>query len=124
MRQSWGLNLRDWKWDLAYNEDGSMQSLIATDTKGKVRFSWEKGVASKPVTGRHTASFPAPSATRVTEPAAGGNSDEKAASPAQVKYLQKLIGGLTPSPDKEAMAKEVTSGISARRASQLIEELK
>lgn len=125
LRQGFGLNIRDWTWELQTGADGSMDSLKATDTKGVIRFSWQKGVASKPVTGKHTAAFPSQSPSRVAEPtAAAGGAEEKSASPAQVKYLQKLIGGLTPGPDKESMAKEVTAGISAKRASQLIEELK
>jgi hypothetical protein len=125
LRQGFGLNLRDWSWSVDYNTDGDMVSLIATDTSGKQRFSWKKGEAVAAPVGRNTAAFPAPAARQADSPAtASTGGSEKEASPKQVSYLQKLVGGLTPSPEKEAYAKEVMGGISAARASELIELLK
>jgi len=131
LRQGFGLSLRDWEWSAEYSE-AVMTRLTAKDQSGKARYEWSKGTAAPAPSGRNTAAFPEQPARasvpeeRSASPYSAANSQdtEKDASVKQKSYLQKLVGALTPSTEKEGYAKEVLGGISAKRASELIELLK
>ena len=116
-QQTYSLKLRDWTWTIERDASLKIFNLVAMDQDGEVRFQ----------SGKHSGdvgSNKAQSKTVVaTKSVVVAKKDDNMATPDQINSLRDLVKIMPSSDEKLIVIKEIKSGITNSRASEIIKEL-
>lgn len=118
-QQTYNLKLRDWNWTIERDDNGKITNLVAADQNGEIRF--QSGKSAKPVGG--ATAKPKAAAAAKPAPASAAPVAVGPATSEQIDKLRVIVRNMPVSTSKTELIKEIKSGITQKRADELITQL-
>lgn len=115
-RQSFGLKLSEWKWDMERTENGEIIRLTAHDQNGKLRFN------SNPSKTAYKPSSPAPSTSTPPAQKEAVKASNAMVTEAQTAEMRKIVSKMQASPEKSKVIAAMKDGkVTEQVAQKLID---